>query len=145
MATFTINLAKNKTKPKTTTKKSKRMFGVVIEDDGVLKCRIQTNTEDEDIQYEVLPFTDMSFDLKNKTHVFLKNRDKYGKRVCIIRDKSKAFLYSGQHPEYKVLDKGLLISGYIITINNKRYFNYDNLVAFHELGAHINEIEEDEH
>lgn len=144
MATFTINLAKSKPKPKTTTKKSKRMFGVVIDDDGVLKCRIQTNTEDEDIQYEVLPFTDMSFDLKNKTHVFLKNRDKYGKRVCILRNKNKAVLYSGQHPEFKVLDKGLLISGYIITIDNKRYFDYDKLVAFHELGAHINEIQEDE-
>lgn len=144
MATFTINLAKSKPKSKPINKKSKRMFAVVIEDDGILKARIQTNTEDEDIQYEVLPFTDMSFDLKNKTHVFLKNRDKYGKRVCIIRDKSKAFLYSGQHPEFKVLDKGLLISGYIITIDNKRYFDYDKLVAFHELGAHINEIEEDE-
>ena len=144
MATFTINLAKGKPKSKPINKKSKRMFAVVIEDDGILKARIQTNTEDEDIQYEVLPFTDMSFDLKNKTHVFLKNRDKYGKRVCIIRDKSKAFLYSGQHPEFKVLDKGLLISGYIITIDNKRYFDYDKLVAFHELGAHINEIEEDE-
>ena len=72
---FTINLAKNKAKPKTTTKKSKRMFGVVIEDDGVFKCRIQTNTEDENLQYEILPFTDMSFDLKNNTHVFLKIRD----------------------------------------------------------------------
>ena len=144
MATFTINLAKSKPKPKTTNKKSKRMFAVVIEDDGILKARIQINAEDEDIQYDVIPFTDMSFDLKNKTHVFLKNRDKYGKRVCIIRDKSKTFLYSGQHPEFKVLDKGLLISGYIITIDNKRYFDYDKLVAFHELGAHINEIEEDE-
>lgn len=144
MATFTINLAKSKPKSKTINKKSKRMFAVVIEDDGILKARIQTNTEDEDIQYDVIPFTDRSFDLKNKTHVFLKNRDKYGKRVCIIRDKSKAFLYSGQHPEFKVLDKGLLISGYIITIDNKRYFDYDKLVAFHELGAHINEIEEDE-
>lgn len=144
MATFTINLAKSKPKSKPINKKSKRMFAVVIEDDGILKARIQTNTEDEDIQYEVIPFTDMSFDLKNKTHVFLKNRDKYGKRVCIIRDKSKAFLYSGQHPEFKVLDKGLLISGYIITVDNKRYFDYDKLVAFHELGAHINEIEEDE-
>lgn len=144
MATFTINLAKSKPKSKPINKKSKRMFAVVIEDDGILKARIQTNTEDEDIQYEVLPFTDMSFDLKNKTHVFLKNRDKYGKRVCIIRNKSKTFLYSGQHPEFKVLDEGLLISGHIITIDNKRYFNYDKLIAFHELGAHINETEEDE-
>ena len=144
MTTFTINLAKRKPKVKTINKKSKRMFAVVIKDnDGILKARIQINTEDEDIRYDVLPFTDMSFDLKNKTHVFLKNRDKYGKRVCIIRNKSKTFLYSGQHPEFKVLDEGLLISGNIITIDNKRYFDYNKLVAFHELGAHINEIEDE--
>lgn len=146
---FSINIAKgNKSKRQSNTFKpiGKRQLAVVIEDDGILKARIsfQKNKDDDIIEYLVLPFTDRSFDLKDKIFVCFKERDKYNKRVWIIRDKRKAALFYGSSDIYKTLDKGLLIAGHIVKQNNKQYFDYEKLIAFHEQGAHINAIEDND-
>lgn len=84
----------------------------------------------------VLPFTEKSLSLKDKTYVWLKNKDKYGKHVCIIRNHITANLYPGVDTQYDVVRENILIAGYIIRKNGKMYFEYEDLVAYHYLSEH---------
>lgn len=146
---FTINIvskvkAKQESKPKSLTF-GKSCLAVVIKDEDKLKARLVTSpVEDNDWfnEFLVIDFTPESFSLKGKTHVFLKERNKYGKKVCVIRDNYLIReLYYGLDTQYDALHEGLLVRGHIIKKNGKHYFNYESLVAFTEYGAHIDGTE----
>lgn len=140
---FTINLAsKPKSKSKQTSSNiSRKCYAVVKKIDGKFKAVINIHKqhiklkEGDELSNEqlVLPFTKKSLDLKDKIYVFLKNKDKYGHYVCIIRNSSIANISPGSPIQYDVFHENLLITGYIINKNNKMYFEYEDLVAYHYL------------
>lgn len=137
-----VSPSKVKRESKSFIKVGRKCQAVVILDDKQWKARLTTSpVEDERIpdEFLVLPFTDSSLSLKGKTHVFLKEKDKYGHYVCIIRDKLNAELHPGLDVQYNVFHEGLLISGHIVKKEGKHYFEYEELIAFTENGAHINE------
>lgn len=137
-----VSPSKVKRESKSFIKVGRKCQAVVISDDKQWKARLTTSpVEDERIpdEFLVLPFTDSSLSLKGKTHVFLKEKDKYGHYVCIIRDKLNAELHPGLNVQYNVFHEGLLISGHIVKKEGKHYFEYEELIAFTENGAHINE------
>lgn len=142
---FTINVA-SKVKVKresssSSTKLGKFCLAVVFKDEDKLKARLITSpVEDNDwfTEFHVIDFTEESFNLRGKTHVFLKERDKYGHRVCVIRNGyKKVYLSPGLDTQYDTLYEGLLVKGHIIKKNGKHYFNYEQLVAYTEYGVHI--------
>lgn len=142
---FTINIAskvKVKHETNSSTKLGKKCLAVVIKDnDNILKARLVTSpVEDNEWfnEFRVIAFTEDSFNLKGKTHVFLKERDKYGHKVCVIRNYYMQIrLYPGLDTQYDALYEGLLVRGHIVKKNCKHYFDYEDLVAFTEYGAHI--------
>lgn len=137
-----VSPSKVKRESKSFIKVGRKCQAVVILDDKQWKARLTTSpVEDERIpdEFLVLPFTDSSLSLKGKIHVFLKEKDKYGHYVCIIRDKLNAELHPGLNVQYNVFHEGLLISGHIVKKEGKHYFEYEELIAFTENGAHINE------
>lgn len=81
----------------------------------------------------LLPFTEESLSLRDKERVWLKEKDKYGHDVCIIRDSFKAHTFPGVPTQYNVLKKNLLISGYIVRRDNKMYFEYEDVVKYNYL------------
>ena len=140
---FTINPAsksKRKSKP-TGSNISRKCYAVVKEIDGEFKAIINIDNkhiylkEGDELSNEqlVLPFTEKSLDLKDKTYVFLKNKDKYGHYVCVIRDRNIAHFFPGIPTQYNTIHDNLLIAGHIIRKNGKMYFEYEDLVAYHYL------------
>lgn len=140
---FTINLA---SKPKRKSKQtgnniSRKCYAVVKEIDGEFKAVININKqhirlkEGDELSNEqlVLPFTERSLDLKGKIYVFLKEKDKYGYYVCMIRDTMTANLAPGLPTQYNVVHENLLLAGHIIRKDGKMYFEYEDLVAYHYL------------
>lgn len=140
---FTINLAsKSKRENKLTGSKiSRKCYTVVKEINGEFKAiiniskqHIRLNKGDElSNEQLILPFTKNSLDLKGKTYVFLKEKDKYGHYVCIIRNNNISNLYSCPNTQYTAVHENLLLAGHIIRKDGKMYFEYEDLVAYHYL------------
>lgn len=122
----------------------KKCKAVVIEDNGIFKAKLIISPvekeEDELKDIHIIPFTEESFNLKNKTHVFLKEKDEYGHLICIIRDNIEARISPGTNSQYDVLKKGLRIIGHIINKHGKHYFNYEQLESYTETGPVISEL-----
>ena len=143
MPIFTIKVAsKSKRESKSTGSNiSRKCLAVVKEIDGEFKAVINIDNkhiylkEGDELSNEqlVLPFTEKSLDLKDKTYVFLKNKDKYGHYVCVIRDRNTAHFFPGILTQYNTIHDNLLIAGHIIRKNGKMYFEYEDLVAHHYL------------
>lgn len=140
---FTINLAskpKRESKP-TGSNISRKCYAVVKEIDGEFKAVININKqhirlkEGDELSSEqlILPFTEKSLDLKGKTYVFLKEKDKYGHYVCMIRNTTTVNLAPGIPTQYNAVHENLLLAGHIIHKDGKMYFEYEDLVAYHYL------------
>lgn len=149
---FTIKpaiIAKHKT-TKNFSKVSKKFYAVIIKDkDDTFKARLTISpleeSEDKGFipqEYLVLPLTPDSLILKGKTHVFSKNKDKYGHYICYIRERINSIINPGLDSQYDVLKEGILISGRIVEKDGKNYFNYEELIAFSENGGHLNDYSE---
>lgn len=136
-----VAVNKVKRESKSFTKVGKKCQAVVIKDDDILKARLTTSpvadSEETLNEFLVLPLTPNSFNLKGKTKVFFKEKDKYGHYVCVIRNELTAKLHPGVSTRFDTLHEGLLISGHVVKKDGKQYFDYEDLVAFTELGAHI--------
>ena len=151
---FTINIAsksKHGSKP-TSSNISRKCYAVVKEINGEFKAVININKQHirlkkgDELSSEqlILPFTKRSLDLKNKIYVFLKEKDKYGHYVCVIRDKMTANLFPGLLTQYNAIHENLLLAGHIIRNNGKMYFEYEDLVAYHYLSEfHIYDVNVD--
>ena len=141
--TFTIKTAsksKRESKP-TGSNISRKCYAVVKEIDGEFKAVINIDKkyihlkEGDELSNEqlILPFTKRSLDLKDKIYVFLKEKDKYGHYICIIRNIMTANLSPGLPTQYNTVHENLLLAGYIIRKDGKMYFEYEDLVKHHYL------------
>lgn len=106
-------------------------FKAIVNVDGDYISEIQEGEFSNSLL--VLAFTKHSLDLKGKTHVWLKYKDKYGKNVCVIRTEKDANFNPGLNTQYNVFKENLLIAGHIVRIDNIMYFEYENLIKFHYL------------
>lgn len=152
--TLTIKPAsksKRKSKP-TGSNISRKCYAVVKEIDGEFKAVINIDKKHirlkkgDELSNEqlILPFTESSLDLKGKIYVFLKEKDKYGHYVCIIRNAINAELHPGLPIQYNAVHENLLLAGHIIRKNDKMYFEYEDLVAHHYLAeSHICDVKVD--
>lgn len=143
--TFTINVA---SKPKvkknndiSSNKCSRKCYAVVVKIDNEFKAVVNINGNYDSVikgdQFSnsrlILPFTEESLDLKDKTHVFLKNVDKSGRKPIVIRTEEHCYYHPGLPTQYDAVKENLLIAGHIIRKNGKMYFDYENLVKYHYL------------
>lgn len=94
--------------------------------------RVHENDELSNEQL-ILPFTEKSLELRDKEYVFLKEKDKYGHNVCVIREYMDAHLNPGTPTQYDVVKENILIAGHIVRKNGKMYFEYEDLVAYYYL------------
>lgn len=128
----------------TSGKKSRRVLGIVVKDDNIFKVAVKHVNRDNSSDKYVIPFTPESLNLTNKTHVFLNKEHTNGRNICVIRDKNAAKFFPGTDNQYHVVRENILISGYIVKINDKMFFEYEDLIAFKGNGAHIQEVAIDE-
>ncbi len=150
---FTIKIAnKHKNKLKTDTNKiSRKCLAIVVKIDNEFKAIINYEKnhicikEGDTLSNEqiILPFTEQSFNLKNKIHVWLKEKDKYGYKVRVTRTEHIARLSPGTSTQYDVFKENMLILGYIIRKDGKMYFEYKELVSNNYLSNYIHDIKID--
>lgn len=154
--TFSIKLA---SKPKKETKStvngsniSRKCYAIVAIIDGEYKAIVNYEKnpiylrEGGELSNEqlVLPFTEKSLSLKDKTYVWLKHKDKYGNHICIMRDHLTAHFHPGVDTQYNAIRENLLLAGHIVRKDGKMYFEYENLVAYHYLaGCYLYEVKVD--
>lgn len=133
----TIAIRKNQTS-KGNSVISRLCLAVIDEIDGEFKALVRTSNSEDVMDKFCLPLTPKSLNLKDKIYVFSKTKDEYGNNVLIIRDKLKAHIFFGSPKQFTVVRKNCLISGYIVKIDGKMYFDYDNLIAFSPTAEHLN-------
>lgn len=140
--TFTINCAsKTKKVINHTGTISRKCLAVVTKVDGEFKAIINYDKKNLDItdtftlknEVLILPFTENSLSLKDKTCVFLKEKDDTNHYVCVMRDIAKASISPGIKEQYDVFKENFLISGHIVRKDKKMYFDYDDLISYNYL------------
>lgn len=77
----------------------------------------------------ILPFSKESFDLKGKTHIFAKEKNKEGKYVHIIRSKDTSEMYPGDDERYTPICENSIYKGYIVKRDNKLAFKITEYVS----------------
>lgn len=100
---------------------------VYVED--ALVAHINTKGLDGYENVTILPFSKESFDLKGKTHIFAKEKNKENKYVHIIRSKDAAEMYPGNDEIYTPICINSIYKGYIIKRDNKLAFKVTEYVS----------------
>lgn len=77
----------------------------------------------------ILPFSEESFNLKGKTHIFLKEKNDEGKYVHIIRNKDISETYPGNSNKYTPLCENAIYKGYIMKIEKSLVFNVTEYIG----------------
>lgn len=101
---------------------------IVIKDNNEFKAKIAVNNE-ENSDILLIPFTAESYDIKGKEIIFSKKKIDNNRFRCIIRDKYSAQLYNNVEC-YIPFRENIVITGYIIRIDEKMYFRYKDFVSF---------------
>lgn len=125
--------------PKTKTNKtSRRCLAIVAKINNEFKAIVNYDKDVVDVtdsftlknEVLVLPFTERSLSLKDKERVWLKEKDKLGHSVCIIRDCTKTNVNPGIKDQYDVFKEDILIVGRIVKENGIMYFDYEDLISY---------------
>lgn len=145
---FTINVA-SKPKVRKENKESsntisRKCYAVVKKVDNIYKAIVNIDekyipiVEGDEFSNSILTldFTEDSLSLKDKTHVFMKERDAKGKIICVIRTTEQCHYSPGFDTQYDAVTDNLLIAGHIIRRNGKMYFKYEDLVKYNYLAEH---------
>lgn len=109
-------------------KVSKILQGVVFIDPD--ECyKVVVDLDKDGTKEEVLNFTQKSYDLVGKETVFLRNTDKEGRYVRIIRSKENAKFFPGLSEQYVPFAPNWIVKGYIVKVGLIKQFDFVSLVG----------------
>ena len=135
-----ISVPKSKPIPKPSIKieaKDKRGY-VILEGE---EYKVLLANENYDIHNrKILPFTKRSYDLKGKTSIFTKTKNKYG-YTRYVRTEDKAKVFPGDSDKYVPFAPNWMVKGNII--NDKGILKFD-FVELLTIKGYTNMIHEDE-
>lgn len=141
---FKIKLAEPKRKVYSSTiPKGKVVTGIVIEEEGILKVSVDAKKDGNGIKPpKIYNFTPESYDLTGRQTVFLKKKDKSGRRVRIIRDKNTCKYMPGLPEQYVPFAPNWVVTGYVVKRDIQKFFDFKDLVGIN--GYVIQEHDEEE-
>ena len=135
-----ISVPKSKTISKPSVKiEAKNKRGYVILENEEYKVSL-INESDGVHNRTILPFTKRSYDLKGKTSIFTKTKNKYG-YTRYVRTEDKAKVFPGDSDIYVPFAPNWIVKGDII--NDKEVLKFD-FVELLTIKGYTNMIHEDE-
>lgn len=84
-----------------------------------------------------IPFTAQSYDLKGKTRIFTKQKDKNGKSTYIIRNISDATHFPGLPTQYTPFRHKYVYSGHIVKSEKGHEFDVIDIIDYMSLCTHL--------
>lgn len=137
-----IKSTKKKKESNALTKLTKLVRGVCrLNEEGNYKVQIKYN-ESENPDWLYLDFTEDSYNLKGKTSIFTKTKDKYGKYTRIIRDKFTSIVFPGDVERYVPFCPNWVVEGYICRINGKLVFEFHDIITVEGYSLYIKDVNE---
>lgn len=136
---FTINIAKG-IKHTTTVSKpkaSRLCLGTVVKVNEVYQCKVYLHNTSNDEEFIIVPFTEESLNLKDKTMVYGTKKDKNNHWIEYHRDKLVAHIHPGLPTQYTTVVEGCVCSGHVIRQNGKLYFDMKNV---HGIGKLLRDV-----
>lgn len=124
---FTLKpMVKHRTKKDKNTENclTKLIEGIVCIEDGIYKVCVKEGVG----SYNVYEFTPKSYNLKGRTDIFTKVKSNFEKRIRYIRQESHAIAHPGNPEKYVPFAPRWIINGYIVSINFKKYFDFNQLL-----------------
>ena len=97
--------------------------------DDELVAHINTKGLDGYEKVTILPFSKESFNLRGKTHIFAKEKNRDGKYVHILRSKDASEMYPGNDEMYTPICENSIYRGYIVKHNNDLAFNVTEYIS----------------
>ena len=76
-----------------------------------------------------LEFTSKSYNLTGREIVFSRNKDEHGKYIRFIRKQEDATFFPGSSDLFVPFSNNWYITGYIVKISGKQYFDFIDLVC----------------
>lgn len=92
-------------------------------EEGIWFAHINTRGIEGYEEVTILPFTEKSFDLKGRTDVFYREKDKYNHYIHVLRNSFLAELNPGSTELYCTLAENSIFSGYIVKIDGILQFD----------------------
>lgn len=104
-------------------KVSGKTYALCIQEEDIFYAHVKMKENDSRL---CMPFSPRSYDLKGKTIVFSVNPDERGNIVTHIRSEQKARHFPGLPTQYTPFRNNWIYSGYIVTIDGKKYFDVES-------------------
>ena len=121
---------RNKTSDGIKRSSNKIVKGKVFQDeDGTFKVAIDMQKDEAHPDLRILEFTERSYDLTDKTNVFSRTVDKYGRRTRFIRSEINAKFMPGLPEQYIPFAPNWIVRGYIVNDNGTMKFDFKSLVG----------------
>lgn len=118
------------------------------DDEGNWKAYINTKGLPNMEDLTILPFTEKSFELKDRTDVFYHKPDKYGHYTRIIRTYDVAMFSPGNKETYCTLCPKCVFSGHIVKVDGVMQFDMSVYIGTDrecsDLLTMVNKIKKDE-
>lgn len=129
---FTINIAKSHKRKITKPTRISRLCRarVILDENGKFVAEINLHNEENYPAHLIIPFTENSYNLKGKIYVFTIHKTERNNYTCYVRDKLEASINPGLSIQYSPFKPNMVVGGYIVCIDGKKYFDYIQLVSF---------------
>lgn len=128
---------KHKHNPKPHPKKGKKLYALCIENEDHTFSAFVRRTINGVNEKFTIPFSEDSHNITGKNKIFSINPDDHNHIVCIIRTKQHAKQFPGIPELYTPFRKDYVYSGYIITKDNKKYFDIDECLDSVNIFEHL--------
>lgn len=115
---------------------SKLIKGVVFIENGIYKVKVSLSPG----SYRILEFTPESYKLKGKLDIFNRVKTNKEKRIRYIRHHSSSIAHPGNPELYVPFAPTWVISGYIVSIEEKELFDFIQLLAKEGHDEELNDI-----
>lgn len=126
---FGFTIKPSALKPKKTPSNNNKYLTKIVyctackNEEGIWLAHVNTKDLEGYEELTILPFTEKSFELKGRTDIFYREKDKYNHYIHIMRNSFDAYINPGCSELYTTLAENSVFSGHIVKIDGILQFD----------------------